>query len=187
MERLFQYLSSYHPLSWELRQRLMEILKFRRFRKREFLLQEGQVSENIYFIEKGLIRCYQLREGNQVSSWFMKEGDVAVAVESFFGRTPSYQYIQTLEETDVYYITHSELQATCKEFNEFYIHRCLILEKYYMLSEHRHFALQGQTAVEKYKYLIDDFPDLLKRVSSKYIASFVGLSEVHFSAIKGQI
>ena len=187
MERLFQYLSSYHPLSCELEQRLTELLKFKRFRKRAFILEEGQICGSIYFIERGLLRCYHLRDGNQVSNWFMKEGDVAIAVESFFGRIPSYQYIQALEETEVYYITHSELQAVCKEFHEFYIHRCLILEKYYMLSEHRHFAIQCQTAIEKYRYLLDHFPDLLKRVPSKYIASYVGLSEVHFSAIKSQI
>jgi CRP-like cAMP-binding protein len=187
MERLFQYLHSYYPLSWELKYRLTQILKFKKFRKRAFILEEGQICEKIYFIERGLLRCFHLKAGNQVSNWFMKEGDVAIAVESFFGRVPSYQFIQALEETDVYYITYSELQAICREFNEFYIHRCLIVEKYYMLSEQRHFAIQCQSATEKYKYLVDHSPDLLRRVASKYIASFVGLSEVHFSAIKSQI
>ena len=86
MEQLFQYLNGYYPLTGDLKARLTELLRFKRIRKREFILEEGQICEKIYFIERGLLRCYHLKDGNQVSNWFMKEGDVAIAVESFFGR-----------------------------------------------------------------------------------------------------
>jgi CRP/FNR family transcriptional regulator, anaerobic regulatory protein len=64
---------------------------------------------DIWFIEKGMLRCFYMLEDKEVSSWFMKEGDVTVSVESFFRQTISYESIQALEDSTVHYITFHTL------------------------------------------------------------------------------
>ena len=84
MEALFQYLSSIHPLSDELVNHLTTILKQQDIPKKEYLLKAGHVSRRVCFIISGLLRCYYEKDDQDISSWFMKEGDVIFSVESFF-------------------------------------------------------------------------------------------------------
>jgi hypothetical protein len=81
------------------------------------------------------------RERAEVSSWFMKEGDVIVSVESFFKQKPSYESIQALEETTVHYISYDELQFIYKNFLEFNFVARVLAEHYYTLSEQRLYSI----------------------------------------------
>ncbi len=62
----------------------------------------------------------------------------------------------------------------------------VVTEKYYMLSEQRLFSIRMQRAQERYQYLIDNFPELIQRVPSKYIASYLSITEETLSRIRGK-
>jgi CRP/FNR family transcriptional regulator, anaerobic regulatory protein len=89
MEKLLQFLDSIYPMPEGAKQQLASILKVMELPKRDYLLRAGHVSRNICFIDKGLLRCFYIKDGEEVSSWFMKEGDVIVSVESCFYQTES--------------------------------------------------------------------------------------------------
>jgi CRP-like cAMP-binding protein len=78
--------------------------------KRQFLLKAGQVYRHFCFIEEGLLRIFHHRDDKQVTTWFLKERDVAIPMASFFDRVPSQQAIQILEDNTVAYFTYEELQ-----------------------------------------------------------------------------
>jgi CRP-like cAMP-binding protein len=140
------------------------------------LLKEGQVANYIYFIERGLVRSYYLKDGNEVCSWFMKEGDVIISVNSFFNRIPSYEYLQAIEDTTVYFIHYDQLQNIYKKFIEFNIVGRILTEKYYQLSEERLFLMRRQKASERYNHLLEHHPEILQRVPRTYIASYLGIT-----------
>jgi len=110
MELLLSYLNSIHELSPPLREHLTGVLRQRSLTKKELLLKAGHVSRYIYFIEKGIFRCFYIRHNQEICSWFMKEGDVIVSVESFFTQKESYESIQALEECVVHCISYDDLQ-----------------------------------------------------------------------------
>src|SRR6202035_3567234 len=116
MDKLLAFLDSIYPLPPELREQLIRLLKTRAFARKEFLLKAGHISRNIYFIEKGLVRCFYLLGNRDISAWFMKEGDVVVSVNSFFGQVQSSESIQALEDTTVHYISYEELEALYERF-----------------------------------------------------------------------
>jgi CRP-like cAMP-binding protein len=91
MEELLNYLNGIHPLSENLVDFLSRTLKTKKLLKKDYLLKRGHVSRDICFINKGLLRCFYLVDNKEVCSWFMKEGDVIVSVESFFSQTESYE------------------------------------------------------------------------------------------------
>ena len=187
MEELLKFLQSIHPLSDGLVEYLATHLKIRDLAKKEFLLKAGHVSKDICFIGKGLLRCFYLIEENEVSSWFMKERDVIISVESFFQQTPSYESIQALDECTVYYITHDELHFTFRNFPEFNFVGRVLTECYYTLSEQRLYAMRMQRAFDRYRYLMEQHPELILRVPSKFLASYLGITEVTLSNIKGHL
>ena len=187
MEELLKSLNAIYPLSQGAAEYLSIHLKTKQLNKKDFLLKIGHVSNDIYFINKGLLRCFYFLDDKEVSSWFMKEGDVMISVESFFKQTISYESIQAIEEAMVYYISYSELQYVYKNFIEFNIIGRVLTERYYTLSEQRLHSIRLQKARDRYLFLIKEHPELILRVPSKFLASYLGVTEVTLSNIKGEL
>jgi CRP-like cAMP-binding protein len=184
MKELLAFLNSIYPLSQSAIEYLAENLKEIEIPKKEFILKQGRICYNIYFVEKGLLRCFYTKNDKEISSWFMKEHDVIFSVESFLNQTPSYENIQTLEDSLLHYITYAELQYLynhCPEFN--FIGR-VVTEEYYKLSEQRLHSLRMQKANERYNFMMNYFPQMILRVQSKYIASYLGITEETLSRIR---
>lgn len=186
METLLQFLSNVHPLTDDLLHYLTQHVKPKQLRRKEYLLKAGQVSKHLSFITKGLIRCYYEKNEREVCTWFMKEGDVITSVRSFFSQTPGEEYIQAVEDCDLFYITHDEYMHICKTYLEFnYIAREL-LQHYYMLWDDLLFGMRTNTAEERLHWLQRKHGDLFLRLPNKDLASYIGLTPVTLSKKRSQ-
>ncbi len=186
MEQLLKFLNSVYPLSNDLTNYLMQNLQGEVVKKKGMLLEKGRICKNIFFIEKGLVRCFYLLNDKEVCSWFMKEGDVVISVESFFKQLPSYESIQAIEECAAYYISYEQLMYAYQNFIEFNFIGRMLTEKYYILSEQRLYSLRMHKAAERYDDLITNDPEIVQRVPSKYIASYLGVSLETLSRVKSK-
>lgn len=184
MEQVLQMLNSIQPLSDDLRFYLTQTIKPKELKRNDYLFRAGHVCQHICFIEQGLLRCFYLLNGKEVTAWLMKEGDVITSVESFFDRVPSYEFIQAYEDCRIHYITHEELMYASTKFAEFSDIRLKLTEYYYIQSEKRLFLLRGRSAAEKIEYMQLHHPDLVKRLEQKDLASYLDISEVQFSKMK---
>lgn len=184
MEQVLQYLESILPMSEGCRERVFSILRIKELSRKELLLRAGHICQHIYFIQRGLLRCFYYRNDVEISSWFMREGDVVVSVESFFYQKTSYESIQALEDCELYYFSYRELQQIYREFPEFNFIARVLTEKYYCLSEQRLYSIRMMRASERYEYLVEYHSELLLRVPAKYIASYLGITPEMLSKIK---
>lgn len=184
MITLLRYLRSIHPLSEALRDHLEDIVKEKELSRKEYLLRAGQICSNIYFIESGLLRSYYFKGGKEVSSCFMKEGDICTSVESFFTQQYGQENIQAVEDCIVYYISYEELQFIYRNFSEFNTIGRILVERCCLQTVQRITAMWMQRAHDRYAWLANAFPDLLQRVPAKYLASYLGITEVMLSNIK---
>lgn len=176
VDNIFAFLSRYHPLPEDCKTRLGALLKTKTIKKKDFLLQEGRTSNHVYFIEKGLLRVYYLMDGEEMCSGLLCEGGVAISVESFFERTPAYEYMQALEELTVYYLSYDDLESLYKDHLEFNIVGRKLITEYYVQSEKRNRMLRKQTAKDKYEFFQTQLSHLLPRVPRKDIASYLGMT-----------
>ena len=186
MEKLFHLLSGIHSLSPALQEELMARLSQRELSRKDYLLKAGHICRSICFVEKGLLRCFYNKGDTEVCSWFMKEGDVIVSIESFFQQKKSYESIQALEDCSLLCIDYSQLQAIYRNFPEFNFIGRVLTEKYYVLWAQQLYGLRMQSSQERFHWLLENFPDLFLRVPSKYLASYLGITEVTLSNIKGR-
>lgn len=186
MERLLAFLSAVHPLSEQLIAHLQDIVKYRELKKGQFLLKAGHICRHIHFINAGMLRCFYRKEDLEVSSWFMKDGDVIVSVESFYQQKVSYEWIQALEDCELFYISYEELYAIYNQFPEFNFISRELTQHYYILWTQLLYALRMNTAEEKYSWLLERFPDYVLRIPAKHLASWLGISEYHFSYVKNK-
>jgi CRP/FNR family transcriptional regulator, anaerobic regulatory protein len=177
-DKLLSYLSVWYPLNNELRAWLRQTLKLRQLRRKELLLRAGEVSDCICFVANGLLRAYHVPDtGEDTTVWFMKEGDIAISVKSFYEQTASAEYIEALEPTVLLYISYAELQEAYARFPDFNVLGRLITERYYILSEERLLCIRNKRAIERYRFLLHHHPDIIERAPDKYIASYLDISK----------
>lgn len=186
MDNLLQLLNSIAPLSVPLEEYIKRILRKQVFKKRDYILQAGQISNKIHFIDSGLVRCFFDKNDQEICIWFMESNNVIISVESFLCQRKSYQYIQALTDCVTWSITYDQLQDTYKKYPEFNLHRAVLLEKYYVESEKRQRLLSMNTAAERYAHLMETNPEMTLHIPSKYIASYLNIEEAYFSRIKAK-
>lgn len=185
MNLLFDFLESIAPLSADLRDYLTLTTKSKAINKKQFLVKAGRVCEHVYFIEKGLVRCFYIDDDREISSWFIKEGQ-AIIVDSFCNQLPSHVSIQAIEDCQVYYISFRELQSVFHLFPEFnYIGRELV-QKHYGSTWEYVYNTKMKKAHERYGYFITNFPDLANRIPLQFLASFLNITPVWLSKIRAK-
>ena len=116
----------------------------------------------------------------------MKEGDVSVSVESFYDQTKSYESIQALEDSELYYIGFQELEFIYREFAEFNVTGRLLAIRYLKLSTRQLYCIRMRSARERYDWLMKDSPDLVLRVPVKYLASYLDITNDTLKRVRGR-
>lgn len=175
------------PVSAALEEALEALVQYDALPARHLLLTPGQVARRIYFVEKGLVRGYALHSGQEISSWFMCEGDFVISIVSFFTQQPSTEYLELLEPGALYSVDYAQLNELYRTFPEFnYVGRVLT-ERYYVQSEQRAYQLRTLSARERYAQLMHDFPHLVQRVPLKYLASHLGMTPETLSRMRARV
>lgn len=186
-DQLFNYMNTIRPLGDELKEVLADALEIIEVPKKQLLLKEGQTSDYIYVVMKGLLRMYYIKDGEEICSRFMDEQHMAMSVNSFYSRTPGYEYIETLEPCILARIHHDRLQKIYNTYDEFnYIAR-VITEQYFIRSEDRLYQIRKQSAEERYVYFTEHYPELMQRVPLMYIATYLGMSLETLSRIRKKL
>ncbi|MCE3260468.1 MAG: Crp/Fnr family transcriptional regulator, partial [Bacteroidetes bacterium] len=139
----------------------------------------------IYFVRQGAVRIYYFKNEIDITESFEFENSFVARAESLFTGKPSRKAIQALEDTSLIAIDSNKL------FKLFDTHPDLerlfrkIIEQSYVNTVHRIEGLQFHTAEERYQSLIKETPDILKRIPLKYVSSYLGITQVSLSRIRG--
>ncbi len=175
-ENLYQFLNSVYPVSESLNKELIKRLGLKKVKKKEFILQEGEICNNIFFIETGFFKSFHLKDGKEIVQWFMKTNDVIISVNSFYNQVPSYENIQATQDSIVHYISYESLHFLYANFVEFNITGRVLTQHYYALSEERLFGMRKQKAEERYNFLLETHPEIIQNAPRTDIASYLGIS-----------
>jgi len=186
MIHLFSYFGSVHPLPEPFVDYLTEAAHLAFIGRKQRLLHAGEVCRNMYIVESGLLRGYYLRGGKEISSRFIQEGEICLSPESFFLRCPGQEYIEAIEDSLVHYISWEALQGLYRDFPQSNHLQRILAEKWVVQMEQWRAGLWMQPAYVRYEWFLSRFPDLAWRVPAKYLASYLGMTDVTLSIVKHQ-
>jgi len=185
IDDVLEQLQSIHPFEAELNDDFRKFIESKKFKKKDHLLIPPAICRHLYFIKKGLLRTYYLKEdGTDVTSGLYKEGDFVVSIHSFYSQTPGAEYIQALEATEVYFITQPQLEDSYARYPGFRFVRLKLTIRYLVDTSSQMQLIRAMSGPEKLKALREKYPDLLNRVPQKYLSSFVDLTPETFSDLK---
>ncbi len=184
MDQLFQYFDSHHRVSAEARAEITRISRTLEFKKNAILQPIGHTCKTIYFLNRGLARIFYFKEDKDITESFAFENQILARIESLFTGKPSKKGIQLLEDTEVVAIASAELFSLYDRFPD--IERLMrkITERAFVDTVNRIESIQFHTAEERYSDLLAKKPDVLKRVPLKFIASYLGITQVSLSRIR---
>src|SRR6476646_5690741 len=187
IEPLLNYFDRLIPLSEEEKQLVTEKFHSRLFRKRQYVLQEGDVCTQFYFVVRGCLRMYKIDEkGATHILQFAAENYWINDLGSFHGVKPSTLNIDALEDTVVLQIARDDLISLYIHAPKFdRIFRVLVENSFVRLQE-RLLQNISSTAEERYQSFLEIYPHLVNRLSQVQIASFLGITPEFLSRLRNR-
>jgi CRP-like cAMP-binding protein len=185
LNELITYFNQFNHLSDEAIKAIADISKLVIIKKNQDLQAIGHTCRTIYFIKKGVARIYYYKDDIEITECFAFENAIIARVESLFTGKPSRKAIQMIEDSELIGINSPKLFEHYNKFPE--IERLFrkIFESAYVDTVNRVESIQFHSAEERYNALLKDSPNVLQRVPLKYIASYLGITQVSLSRIRG--
>jgi len=159
-----------------------------KLKRNEFLLRPGETCKHNYFVTAGCLRFFTTnQEGQEVTRYFAFEGSFGTALTSFIEKSPTFEYIQSIQKSEVLAISRQDFYELVD--NNPYIWSIYkdILEKAYITSQKRIYGLQGDSALDRLKWLMEYQPKILSKLSNKVIASYLGVTPYTLSRLKSEL
>ncbi|OOV20486.1 Crp/Fnr family transcriptional regulator [Flavobacterium sp. LM4] len=159
----------------------------RLYRKKQYVLQEGDVCTKFNFVVRGCLRTYNVdKKGSIHILQFAVENNWINDLGSFHGMKPSKMNIDAIEDTVVLQINYEDLISLYKQSPIFdRIFRVLIENGYIHLQE-RLLQNISSTAEERYESFLSRFPHLINRISQVQIAAYLGVTPEFLSRLRNQ-
>lgn len=153
--------------------------------KNHTLIHAGQTARYLYFQKNGICRIFYTTEDREVVLGFAFSGDLLLSLKSYIHEQPGYETIQTLEESSVIRIPTDSLFALYRTHNRIANWGRKLAELEALKIEERLMRRLFRPAKERYQDLFDQAPSLIQRIKLGYIASYLGISQVTLSRIRG--
>ena len=182
---ILKNISRFITLTPEEEQHFTSILKLKKLKKKQYLLQEGDVVRYDYFVNKGCLKTYTIDEKGQehvvqfsIEDWWT--GDMY----SFLTQKPARYTIDAIEDTELLCLERNaleELYIKIPKFERFFRH---LLQNAFISLQERIIANLSQPADERYCTFINKYPLMEKRLPLKQIASYLGITPESLSRIR---
>jgi CRP-like cAMP-binding protein len=186
-EQLKRYLNHNITISAEKLDEISSYFKPLSFKKSTILLSQGETCSKLYFVNKGCIRTYYITEqGYEKTRLIAFEGMIATSLTSFISQRPPFEFVDTLENSELLYISHVnfyKLTNEIPEWEKFYIK---LLEFAYSYQNKKIEELVTLSAGERYAVLMKEHPGYIQRLSNKVLASYLDITHETLSRLKSK-
>lgn len=188
IDPLIRHFDQYLPLEEEEITELSNRVFERRIKRKQFILQQGDVCKHYTFIIKGCFKLYAVDcNGKEHNLHFSVENEWIYDITSFHTELPSLLYIEAIEPSVVLQIERNDLLFFYINYPKFDRNFRVIIEDEFMELQNRVLQNISSTAEEKYLNFTQHFPHLINRLPSTQIASYLGITPEFLSKIRKEL
>ena len=174
----------YSTMTHEELDTLKSILVPMKFAKGEMILKDGEICENIYYIDKGLVRQFYFKNGKEVTEHLGEDRTIFMCIESLFREIPSHLQVEALEPSMVYALPKHRLESVALHNVNIQILYRKILEESLILSQVHADLVRFETAGDRYKKIFKLMPQVVLRAPLVYIASYLQMTPETLSRVR---
>jgi CRP-like cAMP-binding protein len=185
-EILYHHFEKYIKLNASLKHELTSRITFKTFQKGELVHDADMICTKSYFIQKGLLRTYFLKDGKEVTEYFCSEGEWINSPRSLMQRTKDIYYIDAIENTDVFCLHINDLGFLFDNFPEMERYARLSMGSIFGHLMERITSLRFTSAKEKYDHFCQVYHDIYHRLPLGMVASYLGITQETLSRIRAE-
>lgn len=181
--KLIQKLS---PLTTEATGDLEDVISEKTYKKGEFIVRQGSICKQFYFINNGLIKLFFLNEDKEFIMRFFSEGHLFTVLDSFTGQTYSSYAASALEPTWVSCISSGNLESLCKDHHciETAFRKILSMAIFQMMNRVK--EMLEEDGLKRYDNFLKTNNYLMQRISLGDLANYLGITQVSLSRIRAK-
>ena len=187
-DQLTRYIRDRIPLGDEDLDHVLSRYKELHLKRHEILQGEGDSARRMFFVVKGCLRVFFIKEdGTDATRRIVFENRFSTTLVGFITQEPSLEYTQALEPTTLLYITRDdfyELLERIPVWEKFYRQ---YLEYAYVNNTNRLMSFITQNASERYKTLLEQEPEIVRRLPNRIVASYLNISPETLSRLKSTL
>ena len=188
VEPLLNYFERLIPLSKEEKELVTQNFHSRLYRKRQYVLQEGNICTQLNFVVRGCLRMYKIDEqGATHVLQFAVENYWINDLGSFHSEKPSELNIDALDDTMVLQINRNDLVSLYLQASKFDRIFRVLIENSFINLQKRLLQNISSTAEQRYQAFLDTYPHLVNRLSQTQIASFLGITPEFLSRLRNKV
>lgn len=184
IEKIRQTIFSIQPLTEQEWKKHEEKLTTASFKKGDFLIREGQVETNMYYLVNGMKRNYFVTNDREFTIDFHFEGDFVTGFYSLITGAPSPVSISFLENSEVMILPVKQIQDFYSESVNINRLGRRMAEFHYIKRLEKEMELLSLTAEERYVKLLNRKPELVRAISVKHLSSYLGIQPESLSRIR---
>ena len=167
---------------------IKQYLTPKKLRKKQYLLQEGDVCKHIAFVEKGALKAYVVDDaGAESIIQFALEGWVISDLYSFLTGEPATYNIDALENAELVLISKSAHEELLKKLPKYETYIRLQITGAYIALQKRLTSIISLPLEERYKNFLAVYPNIAQRVPQHMIASYMGLTPETLSRVRSRM
>ena len=188
VEPLLNYFERLIPLNKEEKELVTQNFHSRLYRKRQYVLQEGNICTQLNFVVRGCLRMYKIDEqGATHVLQFAVENYWINDLGSFHSEKPSELNIDALDDTMVLQINRNDLVSLYLQASKFDRIFRVLIENSFINLQKRLLQNISSTAEQRYQAFLDTYPHLVNRLSQTQIASFLGITPEFLSRLRNKV
>ena len=185
--QFFKYIEQFVSFDTDDLTFIRENLPIKLFKKGEYLLREGQISNKFFFNIDGCVRLFYLAKGLDKTAYFYTENQFISSYESYVKQIPSKQNFQAIEDTHVVVIALEKANELLERSSKFEVLARIAMEEEMIHYQQLIASFITHNPKERYLALLSNHAELFQRIPQHYIASYLGVTPESLSRIKKKI
>lgn len=184
LRTILSKVASFDESEWDYYRQHVEFVVFD---KKDLLTRNGEVEHYVYFILSGIVRHFFVWDEREVCLDFGFEKNLVSSYVSFVSQKPSDISIQALTTVKAFRIHYHHVEAMYAMSKRHEHFGRVIAERLFAHRLQREMILLSMSAEEKYRHLLSERPDLIRKIPVKDIASYLGIHPESLSRIRSKI
>lgn len=185
IQPLLSYFERYLPLDEQERRLLEERISQRKIKRKQFILQEGDVCKHYSFVVEGCFKMYGVsKKGTEHNIQFAAENDWITDIGSFHSEKPSTLFIEAIEPSVILQIKKEDLLFLYVNVPKLDRNFRVVIEDKFIELQNYVFQNISATAEERYLAFLEKYPELARRLPNTQIASHLGITPEFLSKIR---
>ena len=181
-EKLITLLNQYGTISEPEKRNIEKCFIPMQVKRKQVLIEKNSTCNKLFFINSGLLRAYYINEkGKEITRMFAWENRFLTNIGSFKMLSENNETIECVKDASILTINRDDFERLMKSSLNIKSIYADLLEKYNILHIKRFEALHTFDLEKKLLHLKLDFPNLINDLNDNLLASFLGISRIHFA------